>query len=121
MAGVGYNYYIVNDRTGEMEVVGRNTLTQDGHPSYSPDGRWVVTDTYPDPKTSGRSLILYQPETNRRVDIASFFSPPMTISTAEFRSDLHPRWNRDGTKVCIDSVHEGKRRMYTVDVSSLLF
>jgi len=32
---------------------------------------------------------------------------------------LHPRWNRDGLAVCIDSVHEGERQMYVIDVSQI--
>jgi len=118
VAGVGDNYYVVNGLTGEMKVVGRNTLTRDGHPSYSPDGRWIVTDSYPDPATSHRTLILYLPERDQRVDVASLFSPP--VRAEEFRCDLHPRWNRDGTKVCIDSLHEGTRQVYVLDVSQIV-
>ena len=35
------------------------------------------------------------------------------------RCDLHPRWNRDGRQVCIDSVHEDQRQMYLLDVSQI--
>ncbi len=29
---------------------------------------------------------------------------------------LHPRWNTNGNKVCIDSVHGGKRAIYTIPI-----
>lgn len=39
-----------------------------------------------------------------------------SIIVCEIRCDLHPRWNREGTQVCMDSVHNGERQMYFVDV-----
>jgi Tol biopolymer transport system component len=38
----------------------------------------------------------------------------------EWRCDTHPRYSPDGTKVVIDSTHEGLgRQMYLIDVSSI--
>ena len=36
------------------------------------------------------------------------------------RADLHPRWDRDQRRVCIDSIHEGSRQIYVLDATSLL-
>ena len=36
------------------------------------------------------------------------------------RSDLHPRWNRDGTQICFDSVHEGTRQVYVLNVKEIV-
>jgi Tol biopolymer transport system component len=33
--------------------------------------------------------------------------------------DLHPRWSPDDRQICFDPVHEGHRRVYLMDVSSL--
>ncbi len=95
----------------------------DGHPSFSPDKRFILTDTYPD-KKHYRTLILYDTKYNKRHIVARFYSLPDKKYTKDpnwdysgMRCDLHPRWNRDGSKVCIDSVHEGFRGMYIIDVS----
>ncbi|HID05742.1 MAG TPA: hypothetical protein EYP10_01195 [Armatimonadetes bacterium] len=113
---IGDFYYLFTDRSRHYEIVGKDVLTCDGHCSYSPDGRWILTDTYPDEEHK-RTLILYNPENNHRIDIGRFYSPPEL--SGEIRCDLHPRWNRDGTQVCIDSAHEGHRQMYVLDVSDI--
>ena len=110
-------YALLTDRTQDYEVVGEGVLDRDGHCSYSPDRRWILTDTYPD-EESMRTLILYHPETGRRVDIGRFFSPPEL--KGPIRCDLHPRWSRDAKQVCIDSAHEGTRQMYVIDAGQIV-
>lgn len=95
---------------------GQDVFSSDGHCSFSPDGRWMLTDTYPDSE-SNRILMLYEMATGRRVDIGKFYSPPELKN--EIRCDLHPRWSRDGNKVSIDSAHTGERQVYVIDVSSV--
>lgn len=112
------HYHLYHDCEATIDVVGADVLDRDGHCSYSPDGRWVLTDCYPDPAKSIRTLMLYEPATNRRIDLGHFYSPPEL--TGEIRCDLHPRWNRTGTKVCLDSAHEGTRQMYVVDVTAVI-
>ncbi len=118
-------FFLFTDRsktspTGGSEqrgTVGEGVLTTDGHCSYSPERQWILTDTYPDEERM-RTLILYRPEDDRRVDIGRFFAPKEL--DGEIRCDLHPRWSRDGHAVCFDSVHEGARQMYVVDVSGIV-
>lgn len=115
--GIGDRYFLFTDRTEEVEVVGEGVLTSDGHCSYSPDGRWLLTDTYPDAQRR-RTLILYRLADGRRFDVGRFFSPPEL--TGEIRCDLHPRWSRDGQQISIDSAHEGHRQMYVLDVRNIV-
>lgn len=115
--GVGRRYFLFPDGEGEPTAVGPKLLECDGHCSYSPDRRWILTDTYPD-ADDNRTLILYRPESDLRVDVGRFYSPPQL--TGEIRCDLHPRWDRDGRCVCIDSAHQGARHMYVVDVSEVV-
>ncbi len=113
----GDGFYLFVDRSEEVEAVGEEILTCDGHCSYSPDRRWILTDTYPD-EQNFRTLILFRPEDGLRVDIGRFYSPPHL--SGPIRCDLHPRWSRDGLSVCIDSAHEGTRQVYVINVSEVV-
>jgi hypothetical protein len=114
---VGDRYFLVPDGPGERSVVGEGVLTCDGHCSYSPDRRWILTDTYPD-AAGRRALLLYRPEDGRLIEVGRFASPPEL--KGEVRCDLHPRWSRDGRRVCFDSAHEGSRQMYVADVAAVV-
>lgn len=103
---------------GSYRVFCPDTLTEDGHCSFSPDGRWVLNDTYPDAYDK-RTLMLIRFDDGRRIDLARLHAPKAQW-WGEIRCDLHPRWSRDGRRVCIDSVHEGTRQMYVVDVERIV-
>ena len=115
--GRGDHFFLFRDQSDEVEVVGPEVLTEDGHCSYSPDRQWLLTDTYPD-RGNMRTLILYHPASNRRFDLGRFYAPPELAD--ELRCDLHPRWSPDGRQVCFDSAHEGTRQMYVVQVGELI-
>jgi hypothetical protein len=115
---IGDRYYVFTDPTGEAEVLADGVLTEDGHCSYSPDRRWLLTDTYPG-KDGKRGIILYDLQHQRRLDLGRFYAMPDVV-TGEIRCDLHPRWSRDGRQVCFDSVHEGTRQIYVMDVRAVV-
>lgn len=111
------HYHLYLDRKASARVVGANCLTENGHMTYSADGRWLLSDTYPDDVSNERLLILYDEANDQRYDIGSFYTDPDLGKPN--RCDLHPRWRPDAREVCIDSVHEHIRQMYLVDVSGL--
>ncbi|PAW79640.1 MAG: hypothetical protein B9S32_03640 [Verrucomicrobia bacterium Tous-C9LFEB] len=113
---IGNHYYLFQDRTSQFKILGKESFDCDGHCSFSPDQGWVLTDTYPDAEHY-RTLVLFDRQEGERIDIGRFYSPPMEW---QIRCDLHPRWSRDGRKVCIDSIHEGMRQMYVLDVSDVV-
>ena len=112
------HYHLYDIGTDEVSVIGAGTLTENGHMTYSRDGRWILTDTYPDSTTNKRHLILYDVAGDTAYDIGHFFTPPDLGK--HNRCDLHPRWSPDGRQVSIDSVHEGSRQQYVVDVSGIV-
>ncbi len=111
------HYHLYRDQTEHVEVVGEKYLNENGHMTYSNDGQWMLSDTYPNDQTHERILFLYHQDTDARIDVGSFYADPNLGKIN--RCDLHPRWNHDGTKACIDSVHENERQMYIIDVSEL--
>ncbi len=113
----GIHYHLYDELSGEVAIIGAECLTENGHMTYSIDGKWLLSDTYPDSVSNERLLILYDVENDQRYDIGSFYTDPNLGKPN--RCDLHPRWKPDSRQVCIDSVHERVRQMYLVDVSRL--
>lgn len=123
---IGDNYLLLRDQSAEFTVLGAGVLDNEpaGHCSFSPDESRMLTDTYPDDNYHFRKLLAYHPKYNKKIHIGEFYSLPDNAVPSDWdlsamRVDLHPRFNRDGTQVCIDSVHEGKRQMYIIDIASL--
>lgn len=108
---LGDHYYLFRDRKDEFTVFGGTHFTSDGHPQFSPDGKRVVTDTYPD-GWRHQYLIIYNVEKDQRVDLARVHSP--FRFRHDLRCDLHPRWDRTGEQVCFDSAHPGIRSLCTI-------
>lgn len=106
----GDHYYLMKDKTQEYKMYWPS-LNTDGHCSYSPDHKWIITDTYPNRK---RMAYVYLCEEENEIpqQLAKVFAPFRYDN--DCRCDLHPRWNHKGDMICIDSVHEGRRGLYVI-------
>ncbi len=114
---IGDRFFLYDDLSDKKQVIGDGLLMRDGHCTYSPDGEWILTDTYPD-KERMQNLMLYRPSDGKLVKLGRFYLDKKF--TGQTRCDLHGRWSRDGKSICIDSLHTGKRQMYLLDISGIV-
>ena len=100
-------YMIVNILTGETNILD-GMPDEDGHPSYSKDGEWILTDTYPN---YGRKqyIFLFNIKEKKLLKLDVLHSPIKYFN--ENRCDLHPRWSVDNRYVCVDNTSVGLRSL----------
>jgi len=124
---LGDKLLLFTDKRAGADVIGGGVIVEDGHFTRLNESRWILGDTYVN-KDMMIELFLYDLEEKKKVALGEFYALPDAVhntigdkwATSGMRSDLHPRWSRDGARVCIDSVHEGTRQMYVVDVKDVL-
>ena len=115
----GPGYYLMKDKTQEY-IHCWPQFSNDGHPSYSPDKKLIVTDSYPNRvRLASINLMDGNEAQKESKTIAQVFAPFKYDN--ETRCDLHPRWNHAGNKICFDSVFEGHRGLYVVDIPEHTF
>jgi len=71
----GNAFYLYEDDTRKVEVVGKGIMTQNGHCSYLPGNKWILNDTYPD-RERKQHVYLYNVQTRKKVPLGGFYSPP---------------------------------------------
>lgn len=109
----GDKYYKIDILTTKKEMVGEGVIDKfgDGHPHCY--GSKIIFDTYPD-KSRMKSLYLFDYKTSQLEQLGEFAESFNYYG--ETRCDLHPRFSFDGKKVFFDSVHEGKRHLYMMEL-----
>ncbi len=106
----GYAFTI--DRSGIKGRWGYGMLCYDGHPSFTRDGRFMLTDTYAD-EQGYRNLMIFDSEERKVVSLAKIFS---SYNNCGWRADLHPRFSPDEKKVIIDSSHNGYHQLLVFEL-----
>jgi hypothetical protein len=111
---------LVDDQSDQVEFIDPAYFTFDGHCSYSPDKDFILYDSYPDGE-GYRKLILYDVRKKKSILLADLLSERHDLLPCQdIRCDLHPRWNRDASAISFDSVHEGHRHVYWMDLKEIL-
>lgn len=109
----GPRYFRVNRFTGEKGVVGGDWLREDGHQSFLREGRWMLTDTYPNTYRD-QLLLMLELKSNRLYCLDRFHVP--SEFSGEVRCDLHPRVSKSEGKICVDVIVNGYRGMAVLDL-----
>ena len=112
-----------NNRKGYMELSltddSTNMIeglpTEDGHPSYSNNLHWILTDTYPSWKRY-QYLFLFDTTTKELKVLDKLWSPFRYFN--DERCDLHPRWSMDNQYICADNTQSGFRSLKIYKVST---
>ena len=112
----GWAFYVFHDGSDRIEHV-NGLPDEDGHCSYSVDRRWILNDTYPD-EAGNRRLMVFRIAEDRLVELGKYFCPH--TDPISCRCDLHPRWSPDGRMISFDSIHEGARRIYVMDLGDIV-
>ncbi len=105
-------YMVVNIETGKNYRLD-GLPTEDGHPTYSDDKKWVVTDTYPN-NHRDQYLFLYRVEDKKLFRVDKLHSPFKYFN--ENRCDLHPRWSMDNRYLLADNTAQGMRTLKIYDI-----
>lgn len=108
-------YYLIDIDTGSITSFANGKLDGmgDGHPHVH--GDWFITDTYPD-KSRMQHLMKANFASGEVEELGQFFQD--FRFGGETRCDLHPRISPDGNKVFFDSVWNGKRKLYMLDLQA---
>ena len=85
------------------------------HMIHSPDGKWIATDSYLQ-EDGYQYLGLVEVATGACTEIGRFrhHAPGRD---EELRCDLHPRWSRDGRSLTVDTIYEGKRKIFMLETA----
>ncbi len=111
--------YLLHDCSQDAEPLFIDADYCDGHCSYSPDRNFILYDGYHPPDC--RRLQLYDLRKKAVITLATVYNGNHNhLASTDIRCDLHPRWNRDGTAVSFDSVHEGHRHVYWMDLKGIV-
>ncbi len=111
---------LAKDRSSEFKVLDPSFFAFDGHCSYSPDKNFILYDSYPD-ADGYRRLLLYDLRKGKGYLLAELLSAKeRELPHGDVRCDLHPRWNRDGSAISFDSIHESHRHIYWMALKDIL-
>jgi len=101
-----------------VEALAPDILTRNGHATYLPGNRWILTDTSPDEERK-QHVYLFDTRSRRTHSLGRYHSPPEY--TGYWRCDTTPRGSPDGRNVIFDSPHGGNgRQMYLADIRGIV-
>ena len=103
-----YQYYVINN---SIAVLDENIVIRDfdidGHQSYTNNGRYMITDSYPDYNKYQR-LIIYDKQHKKSLVIARIFA---ALDKKPGSCDLHPKLCYNNDYLMVDTAYNGEHHM----------
>ena len=110
--GMQYGHILFTVGEKNYKRLGNGLLDYDGHGTFSPDGKWMITDTYPSGKLREQKIYLMDMETEAVLPLGRFHQPKEFVK--KWRCDIHCRWSPNGDIVGFNSTHNGSRQVYII-------
>lgn len=111
-----YQYYCSDDNGlfKECSTLNQKVFDIDGHESFTNDGRYMITDSYPDSK-GYRRLIIFDTQSKKAKIVAKYLEGRKCDT--ETRVDLHPKLCINNDFVVIDSNCTGKPHLIVIKIN----
>ena len=110
LSGLHKYYQFYKFSNGEVFPLEKREIRDfyiDGHPSFTSDGRYMITDTYPD-KSQYQSLMVYDTITKKNLVLGRFFA---YYHGNPASCDLHPKLSRNNKFVVVDTAYNERHHM----------
>ncbi|MCE5345579.1 MAG: hypothetical protein LLG13_04710 [Bacteroidales bacterium] len=110
----GKQYAHVLFTVGEKNYkrLGKGLLDYDGHGTFSPDQKWMVTDTYPSTGLLEQKIYLMDMKSEAVISLGRFVQPKEFAGF--WRCDIHCRWSPKGDMIGFNSTNSGSRQVYII-------
>ncbi len=115
--GKQYAHILFTIGKQDYKRLGKGLLDYDGHGTFSPDQKWMVTDTYPSPGLREQKIYLMDMKTEAVISLGRFVEPPEF--NGFWRCDIHCRWSPRGNMIGFNSTHTGSRQVYIYKLGNL--
>ena len=98
----------------DYKRLGNGLFDWDGHGTFSPNEKWMVTDTYPSRGFREQKIYLMDMKTEAVLPLGRFVQPKEY--TRAWRCDIHCRWSPNGDMIGFNSTHTGSRQVYVFNL-----
>lgn len=103
-----YQYYKMSEECFKLaETWDYPLFSIDGHPSFTNDRRYMITDSYPD-ATGYQRLVVFDTVTHKSLLIAQLYA---YYKGNPASCDLHPKLCKDNNYVVVDTAYDEKHHM----------
>ena len=108
--GKQYGHVLFTPGKQDFKRLGNGILDFDGHGTFSPDGKWMVTDTYPEADLREQKIYLMDMKSQAVLPLGRFKEPEEF--RGYWRCDIHCRWSPKGDIIGFNSTRSGSRQVY---------